>query len=118
MFQGDLKAPKGDFAAALASYDAAAASAPEVLRPFATAEKVMTLEVAGKYAECAASAQQFLDANFDHVLAAKVHTVLARCQMAQGQADAAKATLQRIALQYPNTPWADWATNRLQPPTK
>lgn len=114
MMEGDLHYPRAEYDQALASYDKAAQAAPETLRPFAQAERVMTLEAAGKASECAAAAQSFLDANSEHLLAAQVHTSLARCQLAMGQTDTAKATLQRIALQYANTPWAEWANARLQ----
>ena len=114
MLQGDLYYPKGEFDPALAAYDKAAQTATDSLRPYALADKVMTLQAAGKSAECAAAAQSFLDATPDHLLAAQVHVSLARCQLAQGQAEAAKATMQRISLQYPNTPWAEWASARLQ----
>lgn len=114
MMDGDLHYPNGEkdkaeFDKALASYDKAAAEAPEPLRPFAQADRVMTLLAAGRFADCAASAQAFLDANGESMMAAQVHTDLARCQLAQRQPDAAKATLQRIVLQYPATPWAEWA---------
>jgi tetratricopeptide (TPR) repeat protein len=118
MLQGDLRYSHSEFDQALTSYDKAAQVAPETLRPYALAEKVAALEAAGKSAECAAAAQSFLDANGDHLLAAQVHVSLARCRLAQGQADAAKSTLQRISLQYPNTPWSAWASARLQPPTQ
>lgn len=118
MLEGDLLYPRGDYDKALAAYDKAAAEAPEPLRPYAQAERVMTLEAAGKPADCASAAQAFLDANPEHLLAAQIHTALARCQMAQGQNDLAKATLQRISLQYPNTPWAEWAAYKLRTPAK
>jgi tetratricopeptide (TPR) repeat protein len=114
MLQGDLHYPHGEYDQALTAYDKAAQDATDPLRPYALADKVMTLQAAGKNAECAAAAQSFLDATPDHLLAAQVHVALARCQLAQGQAEAAKATLQRISLQYPNTPWAEWASARLQ----
>lgn len=113
MLAGDLLYPKGEYDGALAAYDKAALEAPEGLRPFALADKIMTLEAAGKNAECAAAAQSFVDSLSDHLLTPQVHSTLARCQSAAGQADAAKATLQRISLQYPNTPWAEWANARL-----
>jgi tetratricopeptide (TPR) repeat protein len=116
MLDGDLHYPRAEYDQALAAYDKAAQDAPEALRPYAQAERVMTLEAAGKPADCAAAAQSFLDANPEHLLAAQIHTVLARCQAALGQADVAKATLQRISLQYPNTPWAEWAASKLQAP--
>ena len=117
MLEGDILIAGQKYADAATSYGKAAEIAPEGIRPFALAEKVMTLEEEGKMAECAAAAQSFLDTNADHLLAAQVHSILARCQMAQGQADAAKSTLQRISLQYPNSPWAEWATTRLQAST-
>lgn len=116
MLEGDLQIPGGKYDAAVAAYDKAAQDAPEPLRPFALAEKILALESAGKTAECLSAAQSFLDATPDHLLSAQVHTALARCQLAAGQADAAKQTLQRISLQYPNTPWAEWASVRLQNP--
>ncbi len=116
MLEGDLQYPGGKFAEAAAAYDKAAQDAPEALRPFALSEKILALEAAGKFPECVAAAQSFLDAAPEHLLAAQAHTALARCQLASGQADAAKQTLQRISLQYPNTPWADWASARLSPP--
>ena len=118
MLQGDLHYPKAEYDQALTAYDKAAQDATDSLRPYALADKVMTLQAAGKSAECAAAAQSFLDATPDHLLAAQVHVTLARCQLAQGQAEAAKATLQRISLQYPSTPWAEWATARLQTSSK
>jgi tetratricopeptide (TPR) repeat protein len=114
MLQGDLHYPHAEYDQAVTAYDKAAESATDALRPYALADKVMTLQAAGKHADCAVAAQSFLDASPEHLMAAQVHVALARCQLAQGQADAAKATLQRISLQYPNTPWAEWASARLQ----
>ena len=115
ILQGDLHYQHAEYDQALASYDKATQAAPEALKPYTLADKVLTLEAAGKSADCAAAAQSFLDATPDHMLAAQVHVSMARCQLALGQADVAKATLQRISLQYPNTPWAQWAGSRLQP---
>ena len=114
IMSGDLHYPHGEIDQALASYDKAAAEAPDALRPYALADKVMALSAAGKNAECAAAAQSFLETTPEHLMAAQVHVALARSQMALGQNDAAKASLQRISLQYPNTPWAQWASARLQ----
>lgn len=118
LMQGELKQAKGEHDAALASFTHAAEVAPEPLKPFAAAEKVSALEAAGKPAECVAAAQAFQDANADHFLAPQVQEVMARCQLAAGQADAARATWQKISLQYPDTPWAARANARLQPPAK
>ena len=114
MMAGDLHFPHGELDQALASYDKAAQEAPDALRPYAQADKVLALQAAGKSAECAAAAQSFLETTPEHLMAAQVHVALARSQMALGQNDAAKSTLQRISLQYPNTPWAEWASARLQ----
>lgn len=118
LMQGELKQAKGEHGEALDSFSRAADTAPEPLKPFAASERVSALEIAGKSAECAAAAQAFLDANPDHFLAPQVHEVMARCQFAAGQPDAARATWQKISLQYPDTPWAARANARLQPPTK
>ena len=116
LLQGDLHYPHGEYDQALAAYDKASLIAPESLRAYPLADKVSALEASGKSADCAAAAQSFLDTYPDHILFPQVHVSLARCQMAQGQGDAAKTTLQRISLQYPNTPWAAWAAARLAPP--
>lgn len=118
LMEGELKQAKGEHDAALASFTRAAEVAPAPLKPFAATEKVSALEAAGKPAECAAAAQAFLDANADHFLAPQVQETLARCQMAAGQPEAARATWQKISLQYPDTPWAQRANARLSPPTK
>ena len=114
MMEGDMQLGGQKYLEAVAAYEKAAEVAPDSIRPFAVAEKIMTLEESGKAADCATTAQAFLDTNPEHLLAAQIHSALARCQLAAGQTDAAKATLQRISLQYPNTPWAESATVRLQ----
>jgi len=118
MLEGDLKRAKGEHDAALAALTRAAEAAPAPLKPFVLAEKVSALEAAGKPAECVAAAQSFLDANAEHFLGPLVQETMARCQASAGQADAARATWQKISLQYPDTPWAARANARLQPPTK
>lgn len=116
LLDGDLRYSAGQYDQALDAYAKAAAEAPENLKTFALADTVQTLEAAGKSDQCVAAAQSFLDAHGEDLLAPQVHAGLARCLQAEGQADAAKAALQKIALQYPGTPWADWATARLAPP--
>lgn len=118
MLEGDLKRAKGEHDAALASLTRAQDAAPAPLKPFVFAEKISALEAASKFAECAAAAQSFLDANAEHFLGPLVQETMARCQAAAGQAEAARATWQKISLQYPDTPWAARANARLQPPTK
>ena len=116
--QGALKQSKGEHDAALASFTRAAEAAPEPLKPFAAAERIAGFEAAGKPAECIAAAQSFLDTSSANFLGPQVQEILARCQLAAGQADAARATWQKISLQYPDTPCALRANARLQPPTK
>ena len=118
LMEGELKQAQGAGADAVASFTRAADLAPAPLKPFALSEKTASLELAGKHSECAASAQTFLDSHSDHFLAPQVHEILARCQFAGGQPDAAKATWQKISLQYPDTPWAARATARLQTGSK
>lgn len=118
MMEGELKQSKGDHEGALASFARAADASTTELKPFAAAERITALEIAGKSAECAAAASSFLEANAEHFLAPQVHENLGRCQAAAGQAAAARATWQKISLQYPDTPWAARANARLQAPTK
>lgn len=118
MMQGELKRTAGEHDAALASFTRAAEITSEPLKPFAAAEKISALEAAGKSAECAAAAQTFLDVNADHFLGPQIQETMARCQLTAGQAEAARATWQKISLQYPDTPWAARANTRLQPATK
>lgn len=118
LMEGQIKQSAGDREGALASFAKAAEAFPETLKPFAAAEKITALEAAGKPAECAAAAQSFLETGADHFLAPGVQEALARCQLASGQGDAARATWQKISLQYPETPWAARANARLQPSTK
>ncbi|MDO8757102.1 MAG: hypothetical protein Q7J64_03740 [Elusimicrobiota bacterium] len=118
MLDSEQKRAKGEHDAALAALTRAAEAAPAPLKPFVFAEKVGALEAAGKHAECAAAAQSFLDANAEHFLGPLVQETMARCQAAGGQPEAARASWQKISLQYPDTPWAARANARLQPPTK
>lgn len=118
IMEGDLLYPRGEYDKAAAAYERAYEQAPEALKPFALADKVSALEAAGKHAECAAAAASFLELRPEHLLAASVHASLARCQQASGQTAAAQATLDKLALQYPGTLWAEWAASRRQKPTK
>lgn len=118
MLEGQLHQAQGRHQEAVSAFDRAAQASPEPLRPFALAERVYSLQLAGQPAECAAAASSFLDALADHFLAPPVHERLAECQLAAGQPEAAKASWQKISLQYPDTPWAARANARLQPTAK
>lgn len=118
LMEGELKQAQGKNDEAVAAFAKAAQSATPELQPFASADQVLALEAAGKFVECAATATSFLEAKADHFLAPMVHETLARCQLRAGQSGAAKAAWQKIALQYPETPWAARANANLQQPTK
>ena len=113
--EGELLQTQGKHDEAIAAFDRAAQSGAENLRPFALADKAHALDAAKKHAECAVAAQSFADAYPDHFLTAAVLELSARCLAASGQADAAKAVLQKLALQYPDTAWAARANAQLQP---
>ncbi|MDD5657428.1 MAG: tetratricopeptide repeat protein [Elusimicrobia bacterium] len=87
---------------------------PKVLMPFALTDLAEALEADNKCPEATQTAERFLAAYPDNFLAPQTHAALARCQLALGQLDAAKAALQKIALQYPDTSWAAWAQARLK----
>jgi TolA-binding protein len=87
---------------------------PQVLIPFALAGLSEALEAQQQCAEAVQIEERFLGTYPDHFLAPQVHSALARCQIALNQLDAAKATLQKVALQYPDSSWAAWAQARLK----
>ncbi len=113
LLDGDLRYASGQYDLALDSYQKAAESAPENLRGYALADQVQTLAAAGKADRCVSSAQSFIDNRSGDLLAPLVLSTMARCQSDEGQAAAAQATYQKIALMYPQTPWADMAEARL-----
>lgn len=117
LLEGDILQARGEYKAALDAY-AKAAEEQGPLSPFSAANRAMTLEAAGQHAEALSAAKQFLSESPEHFLAPLVLSVQARCEQALGQAEAARASLQRITLQYPDSPWAAWANTRLLPPTK
>lgn len=117
LLEGDILQARGEYKAALEAY-AKAAQEQGPLTPFSAANRAMTLEAAGQHAEALSAAKQFLTESPEHFLAPLVLSVQARCEQALGQAEAARASLQRITLQYPDSPWAAWANTRLLTPTK
>lgn len=115
LFAGDILYPRGRYKEAADFYGKLADSGqPAVLMPFALSDLAITDEAAGQPAQAAQAAQRFLDAYADHFLAPQVHAVLARSLQAQGQVDAAKAALQKIVIQYPDTSFAAWAQDQLK----
>jgi tetratricopeptide (TPR) repeat protein len=115
LFAGDVEFRLGSYDAAVAAYGKLLErNDPPALVPFALANTASAQEAGGKSAEAAATAQRFLDAYGDHFLAPQVHAVLGRVQLAQGQGEQAKATFQKMSLQYADTPWGGWAQAQLQ----
>ncbi|MDD5629208.1 MAG: tetratricopeptide repeat protein [Elusimicrobia bacterium] len=87
---------------------------PRVLQPLALGGLALAQESAGQCRQAQETEERFLSAYSDHFLAPQVHASMARCLSALGQNDSAKAALQKIALQYPETSWASWAQERLK----
>ena len=116
LFAGDLLYHKDQFEPSVKYYQQLLdRGQPQALQPFALSGVVSAQEAAGQCAQAAQTAERFLGTFPDHFLAPQVHASLARCQAALGQADTAKATLQKIVLQYPDTSWAAWAQEKLKP---
>ena len=115
LFAGDILYSKGQFPQSAKFYDRLLDKGqPEQLLPFALAGLSAAQEAQKLYPEAGRTAERFLAAYPDHFLAPQVHAALARCQATMGQVDASKTTLQKIALQYPDTSWAGWAQERLK----
>lgn len=114
LFAGDLLYRQGSYKEAVAYYNQVVEREnPKAAVPIALANSAIAQEAGGDFAQAAATAQRFLDLFSDHFMAPQVHASLARGLQAQGQVDAAKAALQKISLQYPETPWSAWAQQRL-----
>lgn len=119
LFAGDVHYIRSAFQQSAAEYAKVLAQGkPEPALPLAQGGTALALEADLKFQQAAAAADAYLQAYPDHFLAPQVHAVLARCQMALGQAEAARASLQKIALQYPETSWAAWAKTKLSPAKK
>lgn len=91
---------------------------PESALPLAQGGTALAYEADAKCQQSAAAADAYLQTFPDHFLAPQVHAALARCQLALGQAEAARSSLQKISLQYPETSWAAWAKAKLEPSKK
>ncbi len=115
LFAGDLLYSKGQFPQSTKFYEQLLDKGqPEKLLPFALAGLTAAQEAQNLCPEAIRTVERFLATYPDHFLAPQVHAGLARCQATMGQVDASKATLQKIALQYPETAWAAWAQERLK----
>jgi TolA-binding protein len=115
LFAGDLLLHRSSFPDSMKYYKQLLdRGPPQHLQPFALCGMTVAQEALGQYNDAIQAGERFLNAYPDHFLAPQVHSALARCQVSSGQTDAAKATLQKIALQYPDTSWAGWAQNKLK----
>ena len=117
LFAGDMLFHKDRFADSEKYYKQLVdRGQPQVLLPLALGGLALAQETGGQCAEAVKTGERFLGTYPEHFLAAQVHASLARCEMTLGQRDTAKATLQKIALQYPESSWATWAQERLKAP--
>ncbi|MBI5243495.1 MAG: tetratricopeptide repeat protein, partial [Elusimicrobia bacterium] len=115
LFAGDLLFHRDRYADSVKYYQQLVdRGQPQVLQPFALCGLALAQEAAKQCGEAVKTEERFLGAFPDHFLAPQVHVSLARCEEALGQRDTAKATLQKISLQYPETSWAAWAQERLK----
>ncbi len=115
LFAGDMLFHRDRFADSVKYYQQLAdRGQPQVLQPFALGGLTLAQEASKQCAEAAKAGERFLGSYPDHFLAPQVHASLARCEKSLGQRDTAKATLQKIALQYPETSWAAWAQEELK----
>jgi tetratricopeptide (TPR) repeat protein len=119
LFAGDVQFIRGNYKQSLEEYaKVLGQGAPEGAMPMAQGGTALAYEASGQWQQAQAAADSFLQTYPDHFLAPQVHAALARSQAALGQADAARATYQKISLQYPETSWAAWAQSKLSPPKK
>ena len=117
-FQGDLLFQSGDYKGSIEAYHRVLDRKDPGLLPYAHSGIAFAQEGAGQPAAAVEAAQNFLSQYQDHFLAPQVHAVLARSLKALGRDEEAKATLEKIALLYPETFWAQWANNTLHPRPK
>jgi len=87
---------------------------PVPLRPLALSAQCAAQEMAGKYADAAATAQQFIDRYPDHFMAAAMYITQARLAEIAGNVANATAIYDRFVVLYPQSPWTAFARARLQ----
>ncbi|MBI5623223.1 MAG: tetratricopeptide repeat protein [Elusimicrobia bacterium] len=114
LFEGDILYRKGSYKEAATAYTKALERGGKNIEPLALANLGISQEAAGLYSEAKDTARRFLDTFPDHFMAPTVYASLARCLNSLNQPDEARAALQKITLQYPDTFWASWAQAKLQ----
>lgn len=116
LFAGDVQFQRAKYTETIEAYNKVLERGePKAVLPLALGGLGVALEAAGQHRQAVEKHESFLQTYPDHFLAPQVHASLARCQAALGQNDQARATLQKISLQYPDTSWAAWAQARLSP---
>ena len=116
LFSGDVQFQREKYAETIEAYGKVLERGePKAALPLALGGLGVALEAAGQHRQALEKAESFLQTYPDHFLAPQVHASLARSQQTLGQNDQARATLQKISLQYHDTSWAAWAQARLNP---
>ncbi len=113
LFAGDVLYRLGNYPKALEAYARVLELGPESIQPMALVNTAVAHEAAGQYDQAVANGRSFLDAHSDHFLAPQAHSSLARSLALMGRKEEARVALQKMTLQYPDTPWANWAKDRL-----
>ena len=112
LFAGDMLYPRAQYKESMEYYSKLLERGkPVALMPLALGGLGMAQEASEGFEQAASTNKRFLETYPDHFLAPQVHSSLARCLEALGKAAQAKAAYQKIALQYPETPWALGAKN-------
>lgn len=116
LFSGDILFKSGQYKEAAEAYQKLIdRQGPKQLVPLAMANLGLALEAGGDCKAAIEANQRFLDIHQDHFMAPQAHGSLARCQLALGESAQAKSTLDRMVLLYPETYWAGWAKEKLNP---
>lgn len=114
LFQGDLLYRQGSFQQAIDAYSKLVEGrGPQEIRTFARSGLGFSLMSAGKLAEAEKQFNLFLEAQSEHYLAPQVHLALGRVLEAQGKGADALQAFEKIAVLYPQTPWAQMAQARI-----
>lgn len=114
LLAGDIQFSRAKYAEAVASFEKTLNEGPRALHPFALSNLAITHESAKQNEKAIETARRFLDNYPDHFLAPQVHASLARSLQAAGQAEQARAALQKIAIQYGDSSWAAWAQSKIK----
>jgi len=114
LFQGDLLYQSGSYKEAIEAYQRCLDMGDSGLEAFALSGIAFAEEAAGHYDKAVEAAQRFLSSHPDHFLAPHVHAGIARSYISLGKSSEARATLEKTALLYPETFWAQWAQNQIQ----